>query len=417
MSTLLSAASIFSYIGYILLAVVILLLMVLIHELGHYTAGKILKFKINEFSVGFGPKILQKTKKNGEKVSLRLFPLGGYCAFEGEGETQVDDKKNLNKSDIKFEGDKPEQKEATYNPHAFNNQKPWKRLIVLFFGAFFNFLSGIIFSFILLLSNGYDLVQVKNITPDSINYGIIQTSDVIVGIEGDNINFVKDKYLNTLLTEHTELKYPNFVASEEQKLTDLYSYTENGKTYYMQQQSLTFNVRRDGKTIALDNAQIMVIFNDKGEFSGWSLMPTEENTNDFEIATYKYSFVETLREFIPFTFKWAWKVLVIFGRLITGQLSIKAIGGPVTTINMIASTTRANFSNVLILLPAIAVNLAVFNLLPIPALDGFQMLFVIIEWIRKKPVKQSVINMINNIGLLVLFAFVIIVDIIQFLPF
>ena len=127
MTNLLSVSSILKYSGYILLAIVVLLFMVMIHELGHYVAGKILKFKINEFSVGFGPKLLQKTKKNGEKITLRALPLGGYCAFEGEDE------------------------EGNETPEAFNNQKPWKRLIVLFSGAFFNFLSGIIFSFILLL--------------------------------------------------------------------------------------------------------------------------------------------------------------------------------------------------------------------------------------------------------------------------
>jgi regulator of sigma E protease len=106
---------------------------------------------------------------------------------------------------------------------------------------------------------------------------------------------------------------------------------------------------------------------------------------------------------------------VIFGQLITGQLSITALGGPVTTINMIASTTQANASYLLILLPVIAVNLAVFNLLPIPALDGFQMIFVGIEWIRKKPVKREVVNLINNIGLIALLGLVIVVDILQFI--
>ena len=94
--------------------------MVMIHEFGHYIAGKLLGFKINEFSVGFGPKIFQKKKKNGEVFSLRTIPLGGYCAFDGEDE----------KSD---------------SPTAFNNQKAWKRLIVLFCGAFSLLLnSGII---------------------------------------------------------------------------------------------------------------------------------------------------------------------------------------------------------------------------------------------------------------------------------
>ena len=98
--------------------------MVVIHEFGHYIAGEILKFKINEFSVGFGPKLFSKKKKNGEVFSLRLVPLGGFCAFEGEDE-------------------ECENKET----RSFNNEKPWKRIIVLLSGGVFNILSAVIFSF------------------------------------------------------------------------------------------------------------------------------------------------------------------------------------------------------------------------------------------------------------------------------
>ena len=129
---LLSVSSIATSILYILLAIVVLLFMIMIYELGHYTAGNLLKFKINEFSIGFGKAIYSKTKKNGEKFSIRIFPLGGYCAFEGEDE------------------DKPGE------VGAFNSQKPWKRLIVLFMGAFFNFLSAIIFAVIFLMAFGYN---------------------------------------------------------------------------------------------------------------------------------------------------------------------------------------------------------------------------------------------------------------------
>ena len=110
---------------YVLLAVVILLLMIMIHETGHYLAGKMLKFKIEEFSIGFGKAIFSKKLKSGEMFSLRWVPLGGYCAFKGEDEEGNEDDKEC-----------------------FNNYPCWKRLIVLFSGAFFNFLSAIIFSFI-----------------------------------------------------------------------------------------------------------------------------------------------------------------------------------------------------------------------------------------------------------------------------
>ena len=112
-------------IGGILVALLALMVMVVIHEAGHYTVGKLLKFKINEFAVGFGKAIFKKTKKNGEVFSLRLIPLGGYCAFEGEDED-------------------------SNNPEAFNNQKPWKRILVFLAGVTFNFATAIFTSFILL---------------------------------------------------------------------------------------------------------------------------------------------------------------------------------------------------------------------------------------------------------------------------
>lgn len=388
MTQILSVSSILKYSGYILLAILVLLFMVLIHELGHYIAGKILKFKINEFSVGFGPKLLQKTKKNGEKISLRLLPLGGYCAFEGEDE------------------------DGNESPEAFNNQKPWKRLIVLFSGAFFNFLSAIIFSFILLLSNGYDLVQVKNIDSTSINYGYLQTQDVVLGINNQDIDFVHDESMNVLITQYVKSNYNSYMGDD---LHGEYSYVDNDKTYYLDTQDIIYNVRRDGAETPVAG-KINVIYNDEGKCTGWTLCATEKtNADEFAIATYRYSFGESVVQAVPFTCKWAYKVLLIFGDLITGQLDLNAIGGPVTTINMIASNAQQSMSYLLILLPVIAVNLAVFNLLPIPALDGCQMIFVAIEWIRKKPINRNVVNAINNVGLLVLLGFVVLVDILQFI--
>jgi len=382
MNQLLSFVSSLKFIGYICIAILVLLLMVLIHELGHYIAGKLLKFKINEFSVGFGPKLLQKTKKNGEKISLRLFPLGGYCAFEGENE------------------------DGTDNPQAFNNQKPWKRLIVLFSGAFFNFLSAIIFSFILLLCNGYDLVQVKNIDSTSINYQRLQTNDVIYGVDGVKIDFVKDNSFNVLVSNEVKENYNKYNGD----VKTLTSYKDDDKTFYISTEPLAFNVKRNGEEKEVQG-YINVIYNEKGEMSGWSLLKSnKENANEFDIVSYKYSFGESLVNAIPFTCKWAWKVLIIFGQLLTGKLSLSALGGPITTINMIATGVSQSASFILVLLPLIAVNLAVFNLLPIPALDGFQMIFVAIEWIRKKPVKREIVNMVNNIGLFVLLGFVLIID-------
>ena len=159
---------------YILLALVVLLVMITIHEAGHYTAGKILGFKINEFAIGMGPKLFSRKKKNGEVFSVRLFPLGGYCAFEGEDENMPD------------------------SPDAFNSQKPWKRIIVLVSGALFNFISAILIVFIAFWAFGDDALAIQKVYESSVNYDAYQQGtgfkegDIIYKIDGKVVYLVVD---------------------------------------------------------------------------------------------------------------------------------------------------------------------------------------------------------------------------------
>ena len=104
---------------YVVIAILALMFMIVVHEFGHFIAGKKLGFQINEFAIGFGPPIFKRKMKSGTQFSIRPIPLGGFCGFEGE-----DDDND--------------------NPRAFNNMPPWKRIIVLFNGAFFNFLSAML---------------------------------------------------------------------------------------------------------------------------------------------------------------------------------------------------------------------------------------------------------------------------------
>lgn len=162
-----TAGEVFTYIGYILLALVALMIMIVVHESGHYLAGKMLGFKIDEFGIGFGPPIIKKTnKKTGELFTLRPFPLGGFCAFHGEDEDGVEDER------------------------AFNRQKPWKRLIVLFAGALFNFLSAIFIITIYFTAYGqvlptviasYDVNGVEN---------VLRPGDVLLAKDGLQINIM-----------------------------------------------------------------------------------------------------------------------------------------------------------------------------------------------------------------------------------
>ena len=171
LANLLSFASTMKSIGGVLLAVVILLAMVTIHEFGHYIVGKIFKFKINEFAIGMGPAIFKrKNKTTGEIFSIRILPLGGYCAFEGEDD-DVD------------------------SPNAFNNKKPWQRIIVLVAGATMNFLLGMLILMISVGAYGQTAVETYDIKPSGdvmISQNSLRQNDVIYKINGKNIYMVTD---------------------------------------------------------------------------------------------------------------------------------------------------------------------------------------------------------------------------------
>lgn len=346
MASLLSIGSVFAQIGNILLAILVLLLMITIHEFGHYTAGKLLKFKINEFSVGFGKALFSKTKKNGEVFSIRLIPLGGYCAFEGEDTNNE-------------------------NADSFNAQAPWKRLIVLFSGAFFNFLSAILFSVILLavVGNG----QVKVVSVDGINNSVekLQVGDVITHANGEKLSF-----LNGGLSGITA----DVKIDEDIKLT----------------------IIRNGEKMEVI-VQKYAVMEDGSEVGKFGITTSYQNL----------SFGQACLQVVPFSFQMAWECLVILGQLLIGVYGLQDIGGPITTIGAMANASAVSMLNYLLLIPLIAVNLAVFNLLPIPALDGAKMVFVLIEWIRGKPINRDLENKIHTVGLILLFGFVVLVDLLH----
>ena len=129
---------------------------------------------------------------------------------------------------------------------------------------------------------------------------------------------------------------------------------------------------------------------------------------------YRYGFFEALGYTFVFCIKWAWKILLILWQLLTLRLAITNLGGTVTTIVTLAEATHASIANLLLLFPLISINLAVFNLLPFPALDGARMVFVGIEGIRGKPINRKIEGMIHFIGLMILLGFVLVVDILHF---
>lgn len=435
-------ANVFSTVLYILLAIVVLLTMVLIHELGHYIAGRILGFKIEEFSIGFGKAIFQKTNKRGEKISLRIFPLGGYCAFFGENEDDEEDSKNKKQQkadekdvvelngesvetsvnsqedeavkeyktveEISSEDDKKvitlddlplpeeskeqsksEQPKKKDDPDAFNNQKPWKRIIVYSAGVFFNFLSVIVFSFILLVSYGYDIQKVATLDPQYYEINATQTDselqlkegDIIWKINGLDVNFATNGTVPAMLQSAGADK--DIVLTVERR-------DDNGSRML----DITIRLREEKSK------------NDAGE-------EITKLVSGFTTSSYAFGFFEALGRCFVLAIGFVWAILKGFWQIISGQVALNQLGGPISTISMISSISQTGFQNFLVLLPLLGANLAVFNFLPLPALDGSHVIFTTIEWIRGKPINRKIENYIHFFGLLALLAFVVVIDIIH----
>lgn len=377
------------YFLYVILAIVILLSMIVIHELGHYVAGKIFKFKINEFSIGFGPQIFSKTnKKTGEKFSLRMIPLGGYCAFEDENGLDAEEKNaEYVDPDEVFDETKPQQvmppcvdplnKTEEKPTKSFVEEAPWKRIIVLLAGAFFNFVSAIIFSFIFILAVGYYVPKVDVLYADdndAVYCSELRTGDEIIAVDGVRVGVMKS--YDELMTDKTV-----------------------GKTYVL-------TVIRNGEEIeaTVQMKRIITTVNEeKQEYDGLGIQITRE----WRKAGLRYA----LRYAVPYTGKLSLLVLQTFGGLITGRIPLNNLSGPLGTIKAVAEVGMIDWRNILYLLPLIASNLAIFNVLPIPALDGSKVVFTLIEWIRGKPLNRKVENIIHAVGMILLFGFVIVVDI------
>lgn len=423
-----TVGEVFAYIGYVLLALLALMAMIVVHELGHYTAGKLLGFKIDEFAIGFGPKIFKrKNKKTGELFSIRPFPIGGFCAFHGEDadgallDENGNQVKDANGNIIK-------------DPDAFNNQKPWKRLIVLFSGAFMNFLSAILIITIYFSAYGQPLPYVVG-TYDVPSYqNVFEQGDVLLSVNGKQINLMAQEDLDNVFkkvgdnAEFRVLRNGKRIKITASKF--FYDPFEDGDYIYAV----------DGKkldtpvayadylaTVESNDAFIVTVvrYDEKGEICEQSTMKVQKGANPEDAnGFYSYGFGITrtiARAKLPFflAFGRAWsfcffivfKILASFGALITGKMGIEGAGGTITTIITMAKVSALGFDSFMYIVAIISANLAVMNLLPFPALDGSRMLFTLIEMIFKKPVPRKVEAVIHTVGLVLLLVLAVFLDV------
>lgn len=373
---LLAFSDVMGTVGAVLLAIFILLAMITVHEFGHYLAGRLFHFKINEFSVGFGPALFKKRKKNGELFSVRAVPLGGYCAFEGEEQNAI-------------------------HPDAFNNKKPWQRIIVLLAGAFMNYLLALVLLLISFFGFGQLLVMTYRVddaqtTQSGIPLAgyVFEDGDIILACEG------RDMYLTSDLMD----------ALEGKKEGDLASFTVSRKT-------------GEGREVR----QVRVMLRADAAFSNltdtaalWRALGIAHYTAEggstayyAASASYKFGFFETIGRSVTYSVRIGGSIFKVLGQLLTGDLGLSAFGGPITTIRVTSQIASRGVQPFFEIAAYIGVNLAVFNLLPVPALDGSKVVFTLIEWIRGKPVNRKVEAVIHAVGFILLLAFAVLVDLLQ----
>lgn len=423
-----TVGEVFAYIGYVLLALLALMAMIVVHELGHYTAGKLLGFKIDEFAIGFGPKIFKrKNKKTGELFSIRPFPIGGFCAFHGEDadgallDENGNQVKDANGNIIK-------------DPDAFNNQKPWKRLIVLFSGAFMNFLSAILIITIYFSAYGQPLPYVVG-TYDVPSYqNVFEQGDVLLSVNGKQINLMAQEDLDNVFkkvgdnAEFRVLRNGKRIKITASKF--FYDPFEDGDYIYaVDGKKLDTPVAYADYLATVESTDAFIVtvvrYDEKGEICEQSTMKVQKGENPEDAnGFYSYGFGITrtiARAKLPFflAFGRAWsfcffivfKILASFGALITGKMGIEGAGGTITTIITMAKVSALGFDSFMYIVAIISANLAVMNLLPFPALDGSRMLFTLIEMIFKKPVPRKVEAVIHTVGLVLLLVLAVFLDV------
>lgn len=353
----------------VLLAILILLAMICVHEFGHFISGRILGFKINEFAIGFGPKLFKhKGKKHGTLFSVRAFPLGGFCAFQGEDDEESD-------------------------PDSFNNKKPWQRIIVLVSGALMNYILALLLIIVGFFSFGqpcYKMGAIAESETYAAEYSLAE-GDVILGVQGKTVYFA------------TDLIFALKGKSEGDTVT--FDVIRGG-----QRRSAEVVLRADCNF--KNSSDISKLWRALGSdtYEGgdgnlyWSV--TAENC--------RFGFFQTLGRSFAYSFKTMGTIFRVLGELLTGSLGLSAMGGPVTTIRQTGAIAVQGLQSFLQVAAYIGVNLAVFNLLPIPALDGSKVIFCLIEWIFKKPVPRKVEAVIHAIGFVLILGFAVLVDIMQF---
>ena len=332
----------------IVIAIILFSILILFHELGHFLMAKLNGIRVNEFTLGLGPTLIG-VKKGETKYCLKLLPFGGSCVMEGEDEDSDD-------------------------PGAFNNKPVWARILVVAAGPVFNFILAFLFALVIISCIGYDKPQIAAVTEGyPAEAAGIQPGDTIIKMNHDRIRVYREISL--------------YVNMHQGETVDIV-YERDGKQY-----ETTLEPKLDEES--------------GNYYLGFSSNRQRTKGNVLQIL--KYSLYE-----VEYWIETTYKSLAM---LVRGKVSADDVSGPVGIVSAIGDTYEKskpdgayyimlNMMNFAILLSA---NLGVMNLLPLPALDGGRLLFLIIEAIRRKPINREKEGMVHFIGFALLMALMVVV--------
>ena len=328
----------------IILAILAFGMLVIVHEFGHFITAKRGGVQVNEFWIGMGPTLLKK-EHNGTLYCLKLLPFGGACVMEGEDEESASE-------------------------HAFGKASLPRRMLIVAAGALMNFLVGFLIVLAVIQPNGpnggYIVSTIDSVDPASTAAaaGGLQAGDEILEVDGYNI----------LLRSDFEI-----------------ALARGADTTY------EVVVRRDGEKITLPAVVLEATI--EGE-DGRKMIGLTFAEQPDSIGMHVNMAVRT-------SLNYARLVWVSLGMLVSGQVGVDQLSGPVGVASVMATTASYSISAFLQLVAFISINLGVMNLLPLPALDGGRLVFLIIEGIRRKPVPAKYEGYIHAAGLMLLLALMV----------
>ncbi len=350
----------------VIIFIIVLGVLIFVHELGHFLVAKKSGIRVDEFAIGFPPQIFSFTK-GGTKYALNLIPFGGYVKIYGENSEEESVDKNAKDS--------------------FVNKSPWIQAAVLIAGVTFN----IVFAWFLFL--------------------IVLMAGSPTIVDQTNRDFIKDaKVTITNVYENSPAGIAGLKAGD--KIISIANIPESEVT-----------VKNVQDTIANSKGAINFSIDRVGQKSEISIEPKKGIVGDKqaigvsleEIGTYALPVHKAFTQSFIMTGNATQLIAVnlvqFLGKAVTGQASLDEVSGPVGIVGIVGEAASFGFIYLLSFTAFISINLAVLNVLPLPALDGGRLVMVFIEGVTKKKIKPSVVNWVNGIGFLVLILLMVVITV------